>query len=127
MTNTNNTKKMKKDLVKEFSATWGNLIEESTVLTFQPEQVIFYENHFPCGVYIVTSGVVELVTQNKDEQRLVAPMHSPLGIDFISDGHPYPFTAVAKTNVTTLFVYKSTLQTLFAEGTKLPNNGEGKA
>lgn len=93
------------------SAAWAGFLGSATPMAFKKGQVLFYEGHFPYGVFILTSGSVRLVSRVdpgiRNRGRIVAG--EPFGFDFIALEVAYPCTAVADTDAAVLFIPRSTL------------------
>lgn len=97
---------------RSFVQTWEALIHESALLEFKGGQTLFYQGHLPYGVFVIASGHVDLIFENKDgkKETIAAPINAPIGIDLLYDSFPYPFTALAREPVVAFFIEKNALR-----------------
>lgn len=104
--------KESESLRQSFLKKWDALLKESTLLALKKDQVLFYQGHLPYGVFVVASGEVDLVYENNpgEKETVSAPLNTPIGVDFLYDNVPYPFTAVARGSVVTMFIDKNQLK-----------------
>lgn len=88
-------KKYLTDLVK---------VEES--LGFEAGQTIFYEGHYPYGVYVLRKGRVRLFTKKENSQdqllKIVEPVQV-LGEEAFLEKRPFEYSAKAETDVMITF------------------------
>lgn len=97
--------------IDKFEKQWKDFLSTGQVIKLKKGQIVFYEGHFPCGVFILLSGKVAILSQEDQEQdEIMIPLYQTIGIDLMLTGQPYPFTAVCKTDVITLFLSKTILQ-----------------
>lgn len=91
--------------------TWKSLWQGAVSMEFKKGQVLFYRGHLPYGVFLLVSGKAKLLYENASGQKTTArfPESVPFGFDFIAMGSAYPCTAVTESDVSVLFLPKSTL------------------
>lgn len=103
--------KRNRSMEKSFVKIGDELIQEGTLLGFKGGQTLFYQGHLPYGVFVIASGWVDLVFEEKNGLRETfrAPLNTPIGIDLLYDSFPYPFTAIAREPVVAFFIEKNSL------------------
>lgn len=67
----------------------------TTTHVFKPEQIIFYKDHIPYGVFILLEGEIEIKGKNKKISRANSPII--LGYSSFVNKGTYQFTAKAVT------------------------------
>lgn len=106
----NTTTSEPNQLKNTFVDKWGEALKSSSLIEYKQGQVLFYQDHFPYGAFIILSGEVNLVRKQKGTKDVMrAPSSMPIGIDFIYDGSVYPYSAIAKTRCQACFIPKSVL------------------
>lgn len=112
--------------VAKVEKSWMDFLSAGQIIRFKKDQVIFYQGHNPCGVYILLSGSVFLVDQELTcPDPIPLPLYQTIGIDLILCNQPYALTAVCQSDAITLFLSKNILQDAFnSEGSdpKTENN-----
>lgn len=84
----------------------SSLIKNAEMQSWKKDQVIFYADHKPLGIYLIESGqiAIEFPNQNEGETTYISEKHCILGLDFLLADIPYPFSARAMTPVKTWFI-----------------------
>ena len=92
----------------------SSLMENAEVQSWKKDQVIFYADHKPLGIYLIESGqiVLEFPDPNKKEETLISNKHCILGLDFLLADIPYPFSAKAVIATKTWFISRHHVMTL---------------
>ncbi len=78
--------------------------------------VLFYADHFPYGIYLITKGRVELTSRR---QRKTAGAGVVLGLEACITESPHRFTAVCVTPVIVRFISKAEVLQRVAENNPL--------
>jgi CRP-like cAMP-binding protein len=89
------------------------IVQAEQWLEYKSGQVIFYQGHRPCGVYILKKGRVRLFSKDEYGEkliRIVLPGHV-LGVDEMGESRPFDFGARAETDVFIVFFSRSNLKT----------------
>lgn len=79
-------------------------------LQYKAGQVIFYEGHYPYGVYILRKGRVRLFTKAVDGEARLLKIVEPeqiLGEEAYRSGRPFGYSAEAETDVAIGFVSRT--------------------
>jgi CRP-like cAMP-binding protein len=97
-----------------FLKVWNELIGQSVLYQYHKDQVLFYEGHLPYGIFIIVSGKVNLVCNDRETQEKGSstPLYHPIGFDILLSQQHYPFTAIAQNDVKAVFIAKSCLRKL---------------
>lgn len=105
---------LEQNMKKIFLKSWDKLMLESVLHQYHKDQVLFYESHLPYGIFVILSGSVMLVNEDKDGNpiEVSASLFNPIGFDILFAKQKYPFTAVARSDVKALFIPKSSLDLL---------------
>lgn len=100
-----------------FLARWQDVLKKSTPIDLKKGQVLFYQGHTPCGVFVLTSGVVALYSEQNGniEAKGELVRNQPVGIDLIYQDESYPFTGVVEQDVQGFFISKTDLQGLIGQ------------
>ena len=98
------------NVIDGFMEQWKDMIQEASPIDFKPGQIIFYQGHTPVGVYVFSTGEIQLVDDLNDPQ-VVKPvgLNEPVGLDLLSQKMDYPYHAIAKTEVQGFFLTKNSL------------------
>ena len=98
---------------------WKLLICSGKIVHFQKENTVIYENHMPLGIYILTRGSIELLKENEPEFcKIILPdKHPIIGMDFLLADLPYPYSAIAKSDVLLCFLSKAESLNIFDKKT----------
>lgn len=100
--------------VAKVEKSWMDFLSAGQIIRFKKDQVVFYQGHNPCGVYILLSGSVFLVDQELNcPNPIPLPLYQTIGIDLILCNQPYALTAVCQSDAVTLFLSKSILHDAF--------------
>jgi CRP-like cAMP-binding protein len=108
-------------LADRFVQTWRELVRQSTPLDVKKGQVLFYEGHAPCGVYVIASGTLKLKREEDGHFVGSLALFQPIGLDLLAGNIPYPYSAIAETDAKAYFIAKSDLAVLGID----PACGEG--
>lgn len=97
-----------------FLTYWESTLHKSTPVILNQGQALFYQGHYPCGVYVVTSGIVELWRDGAPAETPASTVkhNHPIGMDLLAEEKPYPYTAVVSQNMSGFFISKSRLSHL---------------
>lgn len=79
-------------------------LSHATALKIKKGQELFYKDHKPLGVILISKG--QVVLKDKD-LTIVAPKMWPLGLDWIFFEQKYPVTALAMSDVEYFFISKN--------------------
>lgn len=96
--------------IEKFDRQWKDFLSRGQVLNFKKGQVLFYEGHFPCGVFILLTGKVSILDKQGHEHKEISlPLYQTLGIDLLLTAQPYSFTAMCQSDTSALFLSKTIL------------------
>jgi len=98
------------DISHHIHSRWKDLIQEGQMLVFGPDQILFYQGHFPSGVFVLGKGklALEKVDGGVLNSDVVEGEHKPIiGLDYLLTQSPYPFTAKTLTKSEVCFISKS--------------------
>lgn len=104
-----------KEQIEAFLTHWSQIIKRGTPVDLKKGQILFYEGHMPCGVYIVTKGVVCLVKESPNNEIIkigTVGLSQPIGLDLLQHNLPYPHTAIVEKEMQGFFVSKASLTDL---------------
>jgi len=92
----------------------SRLMKTAELQIWKKDQVIFYADHKPLGLYLVESGQIamEFPNQSKKKQILISNKHCILGLDFLLADIPYPFSARAVSPTQTWFISRHQVVTI---------------
>lgn len=98
-----------KEQVQEFLDCWQDMMLKSAPIDLSVGQILFYQDHNPCGAYILTSGKIELYQKKGEQKQIIGHMklNYPIGIDLIDHDLPYPYTAEVIEPTKGFFISKS--------------------
>lgn len=92
------------------------IAKSMTTIVFQKGQILFYEGHIPCGLFIIKEGRVEFSSE-KTRHDVPAPV---VGFQHILDQTPYCATCTAATKVKAIFLSKTVVEEVL-QRTKKPS------
>ena len=99
-------------LADRFVQTWRELVRQSTPLDVKKGQVLFYEGHAPCGVYVIASGTLSLKREEDGHFVGSLALFQLIGLDLLAGNIPYPYSAIAQSDAKAYFIAKSDLDVL---------------
>lgn len=94
---------------------WEHLLQTSQKLTFRKDQVLFYEGHNPCGVFVIQSGKVRFSREGREghschvEHTWRSTKGEVLGLHHFLDEAAYCCTCSALKDCRVLFISKTQL------------------
>lgn len=101
-----------KEQVDAFLSHWAQVINNSTPVELKKGQIMFYEGHMPCGLYIVTKGLVSLVKESENNEIVKVGsigLLQPVGLDLLQHNLAYPNTAIVEKQMQGFFISKANL------------------
>lgn len=104
-----NTKETLIDKSEDVAETWRKWTLAGVPLDFKSGQTIAYAGHIIPGVYIVTSGQVKLTAALENPSSGIIPTHCPVGLASMITGSPFPYSLVAVSDATVIFVSKEVI------------------
>lgn len=97
---------------KTFSEKWTSLLKNGQPLIFHRGQALFYEGHFPYGVYWIRKGDVKFThrgrcSEKHDQQSCESIHHQWFGFSELASSKPHCCTCEAETECEVVFVNKN--------------------
>ena len=90
------------------------LVQVEERLDYKPGQTIFYEGHYPCGIYVLRKGRIRLSRKKDNDQedllQIVEPGHVFGEDSYDSEPKPFDCSAQAETDVSISFFSGSALK-----------------
>jgi len=80
---------------------------------FRKGQILFYEKHFPCGVFILLNGIIEVSCSGEILENVTAPLL--IGLDNFFKNTSYSVTVKAISDIRFFFLSLITFKRLLAE------------
>lgn len=103
---------MNKKVISTLTEHWSDLLEGSQEMTFSRNQVLFYEGHYPYGLFVLVSGEVSF-TKNGQPCRgshlWKSPKGEVIGVESLTSDAPSCCTSTAVQDSKVLFIPKSRL------------------
>lgn len=100
-----------KTLIEKVLGHLPQLTAHAGEVHYKKGQVLFYEGHYPCGLFVLQSGEIwfsKISLWGKTEERKSGEKNL-LGVHHLITNTPHCITAQAKTNVVVLFIPKATV------------------
>lgn len=90
----------------DYSKIWGVLFRRADKFLYREGQFLFYQSHYPTGVYILFEGDVGFyrMINGKRVFQTQMPVGIPLGIDLIQTNSPYEFDAEARSTASGIYL-----------------------
>jgi len=91
----------------------ASLVQAEERLDFKAGQTIFYEGHFPYGVYVLSRGRVRLFRKKpngaEELQKIIEPTQI-LGEEAFVENKPFEYSARAETDVSISFFSRTIIK-----------------
>lgn len=103
---------METKILSSIQEHWQQLRKESQELNFHKGQVLFYEGHYPYGIFIITDGEVQFTRaglKSPNKHRLPCSMGEVIGLDTFLQGIPYCCSCTAQEKCHVIFISKTQL------------------
>ena len=82
--------------------------EKVPPFTCKTGQTLFYEGHYPYGVYVIHSGTLALKARKRSRsKRILVSSGSAVGLDLILEDRPFPWTGVIQEDVEISFLART--------------------
>jgi len=97
------------ELISEIKKHWDDLIGRGQILSYQPDQYLFYENHQALGAYLLCKGSIALSKADDPsfEKTISAESQPIIGMDYLMTGDTYHYAAKAVTSAELCYLPKS--------------------
>ena len=97
------------ELISAIKKHWDELIDRGQVLSYQPDQYLFYENHRALGAYLLCKGTIAFskVTDPSFKKTISAESQPIIGMDYLMTGVTYDYSAKAVTSAELCYLPKS--------------------
>lgn len=97
------------ELLAAIKKHWDELIDRGQILSFQPDQYLFYENHQALGAYLLCKGSIVLSKADDPSfQKTISAASQPIiGMDYLMSGDTYDYSAKAVTAAELCYLPKS--------------------
>lgn len=85
------------ELVTAIKKRWDELIDQGEILSYQPDQYLFYESHKALGAYLLCKGTVSLLKASDPSfhREISADSQPIIGMDYLLSGDSYDYSARA--------------------------------
>jgi CRP-like cAMP-binding protein len=91
----------------------ADLVQVEERLDYKAGQTIFYEGHYPYGVYVLRKGRIRLFTKKENEvEELLKIVEPPqiLGEEAFAENKSFGYSAKAETDVSISFFSRASMQ-----------------
>lgn len=91
------------------------LLEQGQILSFQKGQDLFYAGHIPYGIFVLHSGKIQFLREDKnchEKHKCPLSQGEVLGLQPMFDGSPYCCTCRAATACRVTFISKTLLSSI---------------
>lgn len=91
----------------------ADLVQVEERMNYKAGQTIFYEGHYPYGVYVLRTGRIRLFTKKDIEGEKLLKIVEPaqiLGEEAFVENKPFDYSAKAETDVSISFFSRASLQ-----------------
>jgi CRP-like cAMP-binding protein len=97
------------ELISAIKKHWDELIDRGQLLSYQPDQYLFYENHQALGAYLLCKGTIGLLKADDPSfQKIISAQSQPIiGMDYLISGDTYDYSAKAVTLAELCYLPKS--------------------
>ena len=97
------------ELISTIKKHWDELIDRGQLVSYQPDQYLFYENHRAVGAYLLCKGTIALskADDSSFEKMISADSQPIIGMDYLMTGDTYDYSARAVTSAELCYLPKS--------------------
>lgn len=97
------------ELISAIKKHWDELIDRGQILSYQPDQYLFYENHKALGAYLLCKGIIVLSKADDPsfKKTISAESQPIIGMDYLMTGDTYDYSAKAVTSAELCYLPKS--------------------
>lgn len=98
---------------QKFKKYLAGLVEVEERLEYKAGQIIFYEGHYPYGVYVLRKGRIRLFTKRENgAEELLKIVEPPqiLGEESFAENKPFGYSAKAETDASISFFNRAFIQ-----------------
>lgn len=103
---------MNEKIVSVLREHWGELLETSQDMAFSKGQVLFYEGHYPYGLFVLVSGSVSFSKGGvpcRNSHLWRSPKGEVIGVEALTSDLPSCCTSKATEDCAVIFIPKSRL------------------
>ncbi len=88
---------------------WDELIDRGQLVSYQPDQYLFYESHRALGAYLLCKGTIALSKSDDPtfKKTISAESQPIIGMDYLMTGDTYDYSAKAVTSAELCYLPKS--------------------
>ena len=97
-------------IVSTLERCWGDLLAVGQEMVFSKGQVLFYEGHYPYGLFVLLSGEISFTKngiQCRDHHLWQSPKGNVIGVESFTDDTPSCCTSTATDDCRVMFLPKS--------------------
>lgn len=106
---------MHPNFLSSLEGRWEGFCKKGQLLSFQKGQVLFYESHYPYGLFVLMKGRVSFSREGKpsgDDHKRPFSKGAALGLEALTQGDSYCCTCTAREDCQVLFISKALLDLL---------------
>lgn len=103
---------MDEKIISALSEHWGELLKASEEMAFSRGQVLFYEGHYPYGLFVLLEGEVSFTRNNipcRESHFWKSPKGKVIGLEPFVEDIPSCCTSMAVQDSRVIFIPKSRL------------------
>lgn len=109
---------MTQNIISTLSEHWGELLKASQEMTFSKGQVLFYEGHYPYGLFVLLSGDISFSKNGQpcgESHLWKSPKGEVIGVESLVGESPSCCTSMAERDSTVVFIPKSRILAVIGE------------